>query len=1422
LTSRARRAAPLAAFAALCYGPLLATEPGVVVADTKTYLTIDPGRLLARSLSMWDPHVATGGVTHQTIGYLWPMGPYYWLCERIGAPDWAAQRVWLASILFLAGLGMRYLLRTFGWRGPAVGAAMVVYALTPYTLTVAARISTLLLSFTALPWLLALTIRAVRTRSWYHPALFALVVATAGTLNATAIILVGVAPVLWLPFAVWVEREASVRQAMATAARIGVLTVATNAWWIAGLSVQATNGIDVPAYTETVEVIAMASLAHEVLRGLGYWFFYGEDRLGPWIEPSVQYTQRLWLLSATYLLPALALAAGAVARWRHRAYFVVLLVVGLTLAVGAHPFADPSPAGAAIKAFLLTDRGLAMRSLPRAVPLVALSLAVLLAAGIAALAQRRPVWGRGVAVVAIVLAVAAYAPLWQRGLVPQNLRRDEELPSYWLAAADHLTATDDGTRVLEIPGSDFASYRWGNTVDPITTGLTDRPVVARELVPGGSPPAADLLNAFDAELQAHVAEPTALAPVARLLRAGQVLVRSDLQYERYNTPRPRELWEVVRRAPGLGDAVAFGDPVPNTPRSEVPMQDEVTLAFEQGRPHPPPVAVVPVDDPVPIVTAHGADHPLVVAGDGAGLVDLAAAGLLDGDELLLASASLDDEALDEQLDRDAVLVLTDTNRRRGERWQGVRFNRGYTEPPGYRALRADHTDNRLPVFPGAGDDTRTVALHRGGLLAAATSYGNAVDFAPEHRPANAFDGDVETAWRAGDAGPIVGEHLVAELDRPERLDEITLVQPLDDDVNRWITAVRLRFDGDDAVDVALDESSRTIPGQRITFPARTFRTLDIEVRDDTAGRRPRYPGVSSAGFAEVRVGDHRLDEVVRLPVDLLGRAGAASADRRLAVVLTRLRSEATLVTRDDEEPSMRRLFELPSARSFALGGSARLSSRAGDDVVSRLLGLPDGVVASSGRLPAASAWPGGAFDGDAATAWTAAFGEQSGQWVELSLPAPAIVAEVQLRVADDDLHSMPTRVGIDADGVRVATVEMTGETATATLPEPVAASRLRLVVDEVDERTTIDWQSRRRRTLPVSIAEVAFDGVAPLVAAPTLDTGCRDDLVTVDDAPLPVVVRGTVADALAGRPLDVATCDAAPLRVDAGEVVVRTAPGRTTGIDVDRLVLRSAADDGPDRSTEPLVRGVDRAAPAVEVRHDDGDRLSLSVSGAQPHEPFWLSFGQSLNGGWRATVDGGGGLGAPRLIDGFANGWLVDPPTSDFAIELTFAPQRRVDVALLLSAGAALLCVLVASLGLARRRRADGVGALDEWPRPSTSVDAFGYQGSQPSNRRTAVAAALLVAVAAVLVHPLAGLVAAVVSVVGLRWRGARRLVVVAAPLAMLAAGAYVVAWQVRYDIPPGLEWPQEFWRAHPLGWAAALALLTDVVVGRVWSRRWE
>lgn len=1420
MSDRLRRAGPLLAFAGLCYLPLLATSPGQVVADTKSYLYLDPDRLLSRAWSMWDPHVGLGTVTHQNIGFLWPMGPYYWLMEHAGVPDWVAQRLWLGSIMVAAGLGVRFLLRTFGWHGRAIAVSMCAYALSPYLLTIAVRISAILLPFAALPWMVALTVRALRTGSWRHPAAFALVVTTAGTSNATSILLAGIGPALWILWAA-VVREEPLPRIAAAVWRLGVLTLATNAWWVAGLSVQATNGVDVLRYTESVETTAAASAAQEVLRGLGYWFFYGDDAIGPWVGPSRPFQSSIWLLAATFAVPVLALAGGAAARWRERSFAVALAVVGLALAVGVYPYDHPPPFGAALRSFLHSDVGMAMRSMPRAAPLVVLALSLLLGAGVDALGRRRPRVAVPATAAVIGLVVVALAPLWQRTLVPENLRRPEEIPRYWSDAGAFLDATDDGTRVLEVPGADFASYRWGTTVDPVTPGLTDRPMVARELVPMSSAPAWNLLKAYDGRLQAHLAERAAVVPIARALRAGQILVRSDLQYEHYDTPRPRELWHFLLGAPGLGPATEFGEPTPNVAPEPVPMLDELELSLDPGLRDPFPVTVLEVPGAAPIVTAKPTAAPLIMAGDGEGLVDLAAAGLIDGRELIRYSAALSDADLAAALDEGAVLVVTDSNRRRAERWGTIRFTSGYTEPAGHQPLRVDRTDARLPVFPDAGDDARTVAVHRGGVTANATSYGGRNEYLPEDRPTNAVDGDPGTAWRAARDDPATGERLELTLAEPVTTDVLTFLAP-PPPINRWVTRVALRFDESEPLEVDLDGRSRVAPGQRVDIGTRTFSRLTVEILADSVGNRPRYGGVSSTGFAEITVGDRRVDEAIRPPRDLLDRVGPADVSHPLAIVLTRLRAAVTDVERRDEEPALVRLLDLPSRRAFSLGGTVRLAPRASDALIDSLLSGSDGITPSaSSRLAGPATGARAALDGDPTTAWTAAFGEQAGQWIEVRGEAPQTIDRLDLTVVADGRHSVPTRVGIEVDGARVATLEVPvgadGARPGATtsiplrLPAAVRATTLRVVVDAVRPLDTRDWSTRKVRTLPVAITELGVPALTRPAPHGPFSSGCRADLLTIDGTPVPVVATGTVDAALAGEPLALTTCGAEPVDLGPGRHELRSAPGASTGIDVDRVVLRSAAGGGAAAAGSSGLVGAHasrgQGTPDTRVTHDTADSLTVRVDGAVEGQPFWLSFGQGWNPGWQASIDGID-LGPPHLVDGFANGWRIDPADSTFDISLRFTPQRRVDLALWGSLLAALGCLGVVLVGA---RRATATGA----PPPSDAPIEWAGSTVAPalSLPITAAAATSAAVVALLLVGPVVGALTGVLTVVTARDVLPRRFTAWTSPAAMAASAAYVVTSVLRHDISPGLEWPSELHRAHPVAWFAVLALGVDALV---------
>lgn len=929
------------ALAGVCYLPLLLTAHGRLAADTRQAVYLDPGRFLSDALSMWDPSRDLGTVTHQNIVLVWPMGVWYWLAHTVGLPLWVAQRLWLGSILFLAGAGVLYLARTIHWGsdrstgalvaiGPVVAA--FTYAMTPYVLQYGTRTSVLLLPWAALPWLIALTARALETKGWRHPALFALVTLSIAV-NATALVLALLGPALWIAWSVWGTRDVAWRDAWRAALRIGVLTAVTSLWWVVALLIEGRYGMPLLSFTETIEQVASTSVATEVLRGLGYWVPYLQQHGWPEVSGAHVYLDNLPVMAVQFAVLLLVFAGIVSLRWRHRTYFGMLVVVGLVVGIGAYPTTSPSPLSSFFEDFARSSGiGLALRSTTRAAPLALLGLACLLGAAVDALVRRAPRTGRTVAVGSVLVAVLLAPSIAGADLVDPLYSRPEQIPGYWtaaIAAADH--AAGDG-RMLEIPGTRYAAYKWGNTYEPITAGLAKTPTAWREQIPYGGPGSADMLVALDNRIQEGTLDPSALAPVARLLGVNQLLVRNDLQYERYDTVSPDRVWALVSGSvPGLLAPQGFG-PVgtntsdPATRRADEPQPADPSATY-------PALALVPVTKSRGLVQMLPVSSTVVLDGNGDGIVDAASAGVIDGQAPVLyaATAAQDPAALKRALAAGARIVLTDTNRRRVQRWRSISDTTGITlraneDPAAYDGGPGGEAS--LDLFPGAGQQWQTVALQQGAQVTA-TRYGNPLTFEPAFRPAAALDGDPDTAWQVGPTIGGVGDRLTVRLDTPVTTDHLTITGTRE---NTVLTSVDLRFDGGAPVHVALDETSRGPGGQTVTFPARTFSELSVEITgtEDTSSAI----GPSEVGIAELGIPGVTFDQTVRLPTALTGRLGPASAASPLSIVLTRQRGDVTKPQDGGfvEERVIARTFRLPTARSFSVSGTARAA--AGTDAAS--------------------------------------------------------------------------------------------------------------------------------------------------------------------------------------------------------------------------------------------------------------------------------------------------------------------------------------------------------------------------------------------------------------------------------------------------------------------------------------------------------
>jgi hypothetical protein len=375
----------------------------------------------------------------------------------------------------------------------------------------------------------------------------------------------------------------------------------------------------------------------------------------------------------------------------------------------------------------------------------------------------------------------------------------------------------------------------------------------------------------------------------------------------------------------------------------------------------------------------------------------------------------------------------------------------------------------------------------------------------------------------------------------------------------------------------------------------------------------------------------------------------------------------------------------------------------------------------------------------------------------------------------------------------------------------------------------------------------------------------------VDGRPVPVEVSGTTKAALDGDGLEVSLCGSARggISLPAGTNLLQAADGSVSGIDLDQLALDSAPGGAPmalpgNGLLAPVPTASAAGAPAVTVVSKSATSATLRIGGAT--KPFMLVLGESLNKGWRATVSGGGALTDHVLVDGFANGWVVTPGRGgvpegrSFVVDLSFAPQEGVDLALVLSAVAVLLCLaIVAGSVLASRRRVrdrrrhrpgggrrralgtgldPAAGVLDgrtgslatsraSWPAERASIaadpelDLAVVAPVAVPSRRVAIGGVLLaLACGLAFAGTVDGIVCGIVALVALSVARARRLLSLAAAGAMIVGALVVVGQEALRRYVPGGGWAAHFAFASSIVWLAGVLLAADAGWQAISERR--
>lgn len=1396
LRERIRSAPHLLAYVALAvpaYLSLLLSSPGRVAGDTKLYLYLDPRRLIADSLWTWDTRQFGGWVPHQNVGYLWPTGPFYALFDALRIPDWIAQRLWLGTIMTVAGIGCLWLGRRLGLSTTAAFMAAAVYEFSPFVLPYISRTSALLLPWALLPWMCGVAMSA--SRRWLAVAAFGFLVLSSGGLNATALLMIAPGPAIWIVHQ-WRSGELSTIRTVRTLILLGTVSVLVSAWWLSGLFVQGRHGAAVLSYSESLVSTAATSSAPEVLRGLGYWLFYDRNDVVALTSASAAHQGSLVVLSAGGLLVVLGLW-GILGDRKWRWPLMTMVLVGTVLAVGPHPFDDPSPIWSLAVEHPKSAVSMALRSSTRAVPLIVLAMAL----GIGALIDRRrsrtvsgTTSSHRVLIAFVALLVVFDAPAVVSGdLIDPSLTRPERLPQAWYDTAAYLDARFDAGHtgsVLLVPGIESAAYRWGYPVDPILPGLTKKPFLSRDWLPLGSPPMMDLLYALDDAFQSGTAGAASVAPIARLLGADTVMVVTSHQYERFGTVRPETAGALLGTdPPGLRLLRTFGPPQENVAVADGLVRWSADLVAHPPQEQP---EILLYDVERASSPARISEDPVLVAADGTGLVDLAALGVLDGTDIVLTEAALDDENLRLAVAAAPEVIVTDSNRRRAHHWRSSQEVWGATEPRSGVLLEEDLFDSRLPVFPDATDTSETIVedpSDASGVTVRASSYGPLLSYWPEYRPAMAIDGDPTTSWRVGvDANPVGQMITIESTDRP--IEGLQLLQPPDSS-ERWISMVEYRLDDGPWAPLTLDSSSRTEPGQRVLLPSpagsvtvRVGAISAVEPFDQNSG-----PGV---GFAEILPVNRTAPEVLRVPTRL---AQFVDDSTPVSFAFTRWRSDPLRPWRQDPEQSLQRSFTTIRSDTYEPEISVGLAPRAPDSQLVTALGLQNldprwSRLDSNGRLSGEPDWwAAAAIDGDPDSAWwSQPFNdpEQPGR-SRLVLPLDAPISALTLQQVPSHLVSTISRVRLETtSGGRVSdSVELV-------VPKPddqgivrldfpmMTGDRLEVVVTDVEPRFVRDETTSRIVAAPVGIAEItargsSAAGIAPLPRPSRVSPDCRDDLLVIDGAPVPIRLEGTVSDALAGRPLTASLCDATTLTLAAGDHHLQSAHGMDTGWDIDAVVLRSTS------------RQESAIATSIGMTSSRG-RRTLDVPSCV--SPCWIELSDGWNRGWRSDDST---FGPPLASGAGRNTWVLADRQGPLSLSVTWAPQRLVWWGLMIT-GLTMVLLMVAAL-------------RDLSGRPAPRDE----RRSVPMASRWPVVPLTALVIGSLVIDPLWGVA---LGVLGAVFSRRPRSLAVLGWFLVAASMAFLVAQQVRTGAAPGFTWPSVFMRAHrpvlagvTVLWCAILAL---------------
>ncbi|MEV6812102.1 alpha-(1-_3)-arabinofuranosyltransferase [Micromonospora sp. NPDC051296] len=1259
-------------------------RPGQVTFDTKLDLAANPIHFMARALHLWNPEATSGELQNQAYGYLFPMGPFFAAGQLLGVPPWITQRLWTALLLAAAFYGLLRLARALNiGTEPTRYAAALGYALAPRILTEVGALSSETLAASMLPWVLLPLVSVRRIGSARRAAaLSALAVLGMGGINAAVVLLALLLPGVWLLTRRWDAQHGRL------VAWWCVCVLGVCLWWIVPLLLLGQYSLPFLDYIESSTTTTAVASLFQAVRGTNQWVAYivqGE----PWWPAGWLLIDHPALMALTAVVALIGLAGLAGNLLPERRFLVAGFLTGLTLLTVGYVGAVDSPISELVRNLL--DGPLApFRNVHKLDPVLRLPLMLGFAHGVDAvatrmhhaLARRRPGMRLRplVFVPVLLLVLGAAAPAWLGLLRPGPGWSD--LPPHWRAAATWLAERDALARTLVVPGSGFALYEWGRTVDEPLQALAGAPWAVRHQIPLGSAGNTRMMDTVE-EVLASGQGSTGLADL--LARSGfrHLVLRNDIDRTQVDAPPVAVVRRSLADSPGIARVATFGttDALSRTPGSPV----------DDGAGTLPAIEVYQVQRPVPAASAVlTADVP-TVSGGPESLLPLLEQGVVERDRPVVLTG---DRADSPDATGDSWIV-TDGLRRRERDIGRVRDNLSET-------LTANEAGRQgrvaLDLLPFAGERHQTTATYQGVREVTASSAVSFVDTLgpadPSHLPFAAVDGEYGTAWHSAPLVGPIGQWLQVDLDTPRQVENVRLAF-VDDLAVGWpVTRFRLTTDRG-SVD---HEVAPTLGGHSYyTLPGSTSR-VRVTVLEVAGGRLD-----GGVGIRDLSIPDSEPHRALRVPTDLpeglsgpvswafsrgpahrpacyptaangadrvaaAGNGGAGTPTRAADMVI---RCDRFLARVGEEPLGLDRLFRNPAAGTYRM--ELRAVPRPGAEL--KLSGVKVTATASSHLTgdPAVAAYA--AIDGDPGTAWLADSGDLR-PTLRLSWSGQRRIDQLRLRAASSPVGSLPQQVEIHTPGGEVAVP--VGADGTVRFPA-VLTDRIEIVVRETEHRVA----DRRGNgwSATAGIAEVEIPALAnllrPIDADARMVERCGDGpTVELDGFRYDTSVTATLGDVLAGRLVPVRVCGdgGAVLDLPAGGHRLATTPSE--GFVVQDAALRPD-DDGAAAPRHREVTVLDWAPTDRTVRVAAGERALLVVP-------------ENANAGWTATLDGA--RLATARVDGWQQAWVL-PSGSGGEVRLVFAPDRTYQGALVAGAVTAIGVLILAAWPVRRRAGAGASGA---------------------------------------------------------------------------------------------------------------------------------